>query len=233
MGQPATLNLEKIMGVSLVVCFFALYVSGQVGATSGTKRGLLDVARRVEERKGRLDEILVVVSKEFKLPMIIELAQPMPDDVRVGAGTFTARDLLDKVCEKNSVCRWDLKGQVVLVYDDSVRKAARNFLNWRLEEFKMPGNVADLDLRLRGQLNSIKSGVKGKGGLVQGIRSDELSKLTLSTRILRNTTAREILWNALQESRRFTTIIVFPSRNPTKNDELDLAFRDWRWVAIN
>ena len=191
----------------------------------------LDARRDLPEVHAGLQEALVQIAKVYHLATVIELGQPLPS-VRIPAGTMSARQALALVAKSDVGYDWRLHGSVIHFYDKKLRIEPLNFLNWRLDKFAISGTVADVDLRLKSELNKLRDRVIAEGGLIVGLRPTELARDRLPTVVLRDVTARQVLFRVADMNPHFYTVVVFPRRSSVTRADLDQAFANWRWAAV-
>ncbi len=201
-------------------------------ALSGDDSFMLDRALPNEEKVADFAQILVVVTERYRLPMVIELAQPLPSRVRIAAGRSTARQLLNSITTENPDYGWRVLGSVVHVYHKSLRGEPRNFLNWKIDKIELPDNIADLELALRARVRNIQVGMEALGGLVVGVRSSELAEHKLSRKTFHNISVRELLMQVAETDHGFYSLVIFPTANPRDEKDLEQAFVNWRWRAL-
>ena len=193
---------------------------------------LLDRPVQNEEMAGSLWDVIPVFGQRYGLPIVAELTHEIPCELRIGKGKATARQILDGMQKRCPNYGWALRGTVVHVYERSLTRAQRNFLNWKIEEITLPKSVADLELLLRSILTKKRAGIKEPGGLIVGLYSTELSQHRLPPKRLIDVTARDVLLSAAGIDRGFLTVVEFPTGSPKTDSDLDAAFLRWRWEAL-
>ena len=218
-----------------VLSFLLLWVfffTQLVFAGQTESRSLLDLPVAHQAKSGDLVDLLTFVATQFHVPVIGELAQPLPKNLNIPPGTHTARELFDLIFKKANRNTWDAAGNVAHVYDKSLLKSPKNFLNARLKSFQMPGSVGELERSLPAVLPDI-NGVMHEGIATTGLTDPYLSKITLPSKTVHNVTAREILFQAAQASSNFYSIIVFPNARPRTQADYDSAYGNWLWRALD
>jgi hypothetical protein len=179
-----------------------------------------------------LPNALAQVASLSNVPMIAELAQPLPE-VQVAAGTGDVGYLLREIARQAPEYDWEAVGKVLHFYNKKLRRAKFNFLNLRFARFSMPANVSELKLTFpTREFGLLLQGYSGGGIATTGFGDVMLEKNLLQPAVLENVTGREILFRAANESPMFSTIIVFPNSDPTaKQMERDMN-RNWFWQAL-
>jgi hypothetical protein len=175
---------------------------------------------------------LAQVASLSNMPIIAELAQPLPE-VQVAAGTEDVGDLLREIARQAPGYDWEAVGRVVHFYNKKLRRAKFNFLNLRFARFSMPANLSELKLTFpTREFGLLLQGYSGGGIVTTGFGDAMLERDLLRPAVLENVTGREILFRAANESSTFFTVIVFPNADPTmKQMERDMN-RNWFWQAL-
>jgi hypothetical protein len=179
-----------------------------------------------------LADTLARVAWLSKLPMIAELAQPLPK-IEIASGTYVLKDLLQGLVGQAPDYQWEIKGKVIHFYSRKLKEAKFNFLNLRFFHFAMPSNLSELKLTLPQHENALLQGSADTGILITGFRDLALAKDQLEPAIFENISGREVLLQAANERPTFFTIVVFPNSDPTKKEmERDIN-RNWFWQALS
>jgi hypothetical protein len=144
----------------------------------------------------------------------------------------TAREVLDLAVKANPEYTWKLCDSAVYFYSRSIADDPNYFLNWRVRRFHIPGTVADADLRLRSELAKLQHHIQREGGLIVGLRSNELAEHTLPELTLRDRTVAEIMCQLLSLDRGFYSVVLFPQAGRIRDADLEAAFLSWRWVPF-
>jgi hypothetical protein len=218
----------KIVVLLLWLAVFPADCSGQ--NRNNTQN--LDTARPTEERVGDLRDLLVQTANEFRLPMVMELAQPLPEGLRLRGGERTPRQTLDLLVAQCPEYIWQQHKNVVYFYHKGLKNSSNNFLNWKISSIRISNSVADIEMRLRAEINKSKQQVRGTGGLSVGLYSTDLSKHQLPGQTLRDVTVREVILKVAQLDQAFYSLIIFGSSEPRTDADLDLALSQWRWRAL-
>jgi hypothetical protein len=165
------------------------------------------------------------------LPMVAEVAQPLPNIV-VPEGLYVVKDLLEIVARQAPGYQWDAEGRIVHFYNQRLRNAKYNFLGIKFQRFIMPPNVSELKLTFPTLENALLEGLPSDGYFISGFGDAALEKARLAPATLTDVTGREVLLRTAKESPTFFTIIVFPNSDPTKKQmELDMN-RNWFWQPL-
>jgi len=224
-------NAEKASGVvraTAVVIFLCL--AGQGSAQTQQLVGI-DRSETHREMRGTLINALVFVSGQFHIPIIGELVAPLDHELIIPSGTHSARQLLDQLVAQSRDYDWTVHSGVVHFYEKSILSAQGNFLNQKLRAFKMPPNVSDLKLILRERLSNAAKGLTGAAISYMG--SPELRGETIAPKRLENVTGRKILLTAAELTPKFTSIVVFPKRQPKGSEDIDYSARNWFWLPVS
>jgi hypothetical protein len=188
------------------------------------------LARRIhhEPASGDLANVLAQVAYWVKIPMVAELAHPLPK-IRIPEGSQTGRSLFEEISRQAKGYRWELDGSVIHYYNEQLRMAPANDLNGVFSRFVMPDNASDLKVKLPclalAVLDTNRSGV-----LVSGFGDAALKKDPLQPATLVNISGRDILARAASESPTFFVVVVFPTANPTTVGEARRA--QWFWQSF-
>jgi len=212
--------------------FFLVLAFSVCGAPTCAQGSPVDGAVHHEKITGDLANALARVAWLCHVPVIAELAQPLPN-IQIAEGTEDAKDLLKEVARQAPDYKWDATGKVIFFYNKKLREAKFNFLNLRFPRFSMPVNLSELKLTFpTREYGLLLQGYSGGGIVTTGFGDAMLEKDLLQPAILKNVTGREILLQAANESPTFFTVIVFPNAEPTKKQvERDMN-RNWFWQAL-
>lgn len=194
--------------------------------------GPLDTEVRHQPISADLANALAQVAWISHLPMIAELAQPLPK-IQIAGGSHDPKFLLREIARQAPEYEWHASGKAILFYNKGLREAKFNFLNLRFPRFSMPANLSDLKLTFpEREYGLLLQGYSGGGIVVTGFGDALLAKDPLQPATLENATGREILLRAANENPTFFTVIVFPNAEPTKKQmERDIN-RNWFWEAL-
>jgi hypothetical protein len=202
-----------------------------VGVGTRAQNGPPDGKVRHEAISADLSNALARVASIYRLPIIAELAQPLPK-IRLAEGTDDPKLLLQEMARQAPGYDWRASGRVILFYNKKLREAKFNFLNLRFPRFSMPANLSELKLIFPELEGGLLQGYAGAGVVVTGFGDALLAKDLLQPATLQNVSGREILLRAATESPTFLTIVVFPNAEPTKKQvERDIG-RNWFWQAL-
>jgi hypothetical protein len=193
--------------------------------------GSLDRVVRLDETSADLVNVLAQVAWLSQLPIIAELAQPLPK-VQIAEGSHSVEYLLQTIAQQSPGHQWEAEGKAVHFYNEKLKGAKSNFLNLTFPRFTMPGNISELKLTFAAREYGLMQGHSGGGIVTTGFGDAVLEKDLLQHTVLENITGREILLRATNESPTFFTAIIFPNAAPTKRQmELDMN-RNWFWQAL-
>lgn len=181
---------------------------------------------------GDLANIVARVAHSGRIPMIVELAQPLPK-IKIPGGSHTRRHLLELIAQQVPGYAWEVKGTVVHFYNRRLSQAKFNFLNLKFRQFSMSRNVSDLQLWFPTLEVALLNGRETSGAAISGFPNAELEKNRLQSEGLVNVTGREILFRAATESPTFFTVIVFPSAAPRTRKEAEQTTLNWFWWSFN
>lgn len=215
---------RRSLVVVIVIC-----ICGVLGASD---RNPLNQAVRCDPMATDLANALMRVAWLSRVPIIAELAQPLPS-VDVSQGTYIVKDLLDGIARQSPGYDWRVEGKAVHFYSKRVKDAKSNFLNLRFPEFTMPSSVSHLKLTFPGREFALFEGSPGGSMIIEGFGDPVLEGDSLQAKRLENVTGREILVRAVDERPTFATVLIFLNDDPTKKQvELDMN-RNWFWQALN
>jgi hypothetical protein len=181
---------------------------------------------------GDLANVLAQVAHSGRIPMVAELAQPLPD-IKVPGGSHTGRHLLDLIARQAPGYTWELKGPVVHFYNRRLSQAKFNFLNPQFRQFSMPRNVSELKLWFPTLEVGLLNGRDTSGAAISSFPNPELEKSRLRPEGLIKVTGREILIRAATECPTFFTVIVFPGAVPKTAKEVEQTNLNWYWWSFN
>jgi hypothetical protein len=215
------IRLRVIM--SLVICLHSISALAQ-------HRSPLDRVVQHGQVSGDLATALAEIAQSIQMPLMAELAQPLPK-IQIAPGTHTGEQLLQKVIQQALGYRFDADGPVVHLYDAHLASSQFNFLNLRFQKFVMPKDVSELKYKLPGLAAALLDADSTRGVILTGFGDPELAKLSLQPGTLENVSAREILLLSETENPDFLTIIVFPNDAPTK-EEARQATVNWFWHSL-
>jgi len=215
----------------LQLLLLAVVVLGSRSSGRGEVDSLAEIVK-CQAISSDLANTLAEVAWLSHLPMIAELAQPLPK-IEVAEGTYVVKDLLQSIARQAPGYEWRSEGQVVHFFSRQAKDAKLNFLSLTFPRFVMPGNLSELKLTFPTLEYGLLQGFSGGGMIVDGFGDATLEKNSLRPATLEDVTGREILVLAANESPTFFTVIVFPNSDPTKKQmELDMN-RNWFWQALS
>ena len=189
----------------------------------------LDVEQHISFR-GDLAKVSRMLASTYRIPIVALLTQKS-SSVEL-EGVFTGREALRRGLEANPDYDWEIREGVVYLFHRKVREDPNNMLRWRIKRFTISGTVADVELRLRTNLNKIRHDVKGEGGLLVGMLSTALSAHSLPTIVMENATGEEILLKVASLDRNFYSVLTYPKEPPIQREDLDSAFLNWKWIEL-
>lgn len=219
----------KVFWITTVL-LAAVFAGAELKAEEAAQLGL-DTPKPLPIIYGDLRGLLGGVAEAYRLPLVAVLAGPSKR-MKLPAGTFPPRQVLDLLVEKYPDYSWQVRDSVVYFYHRVAKEDPKNMLNWRIPRFTISDTVADIEMRLRANLNKIWKGVKGEGGVMVGIPSSGFEKHVLSKIVLHDVTGEEILLKVASIDRRFFSILAYPTPPPIGDDDIYRAFLNWDWVAF-
>ncbi len=191
---------------------------------------------------GDLAEALGAIAVQMRVPIVAELALPLPSDINVPDGDETAEKLLSSVIAASPGYSWKWEGRVAHVYNRRLLTAPSNFLNLHMESFLLPSNVAEFSVTLRNALwqCSIRRGVADHrrcpvqvGFVIAGLWPTALEPLRLTMKRIGATSARQVTLKVANESGQFYSIVVFPRSNARTPQDAEFAFSHWAWHPLS
>jgi hypothetical protein len=182
------------------------------------------------EISGDLANALAKFAWESKVPVIAELAQPLPK-IQVAAGTHSVQYLLRELERQAPGYRFELNGKAVHFYNQALKRAKFNFLGLRFPRYLMPPNLSELKLTFPGLAIGLLSGRASGGYTIFGFGDAEFAKERLRKTTLENITGREILLRVANEAPTFFSIVVFPDTHPTKK-QAEYVGMNWFWQSF-
>lgn len=216
--------------ISLVT--FGLFVACQAYGASRIDLPVqerLDVPETVASSFVRLTDFAGFIATSFKVPLLVEVAYPLPD-LTIPAGKFSARQLLDQAVRQLHSYGWQDDRGVAHLYEKDVIASRRNLLNVRIHRFWFPDNVAEFDYYFRPCIYGTTQGYDCIGGAFSGIKPPDLKKEQLpKLEAFKDVPARSILLRALQANGHFYVVIVFEK----KRDLMGLfPLRSWNMRSL-
>jgi hypothetical protein len=214
------LRLRVLMGLALVF-------GSQCGLSSTEK---FSPAKSIHHNQisSDLANALAQVSHAVGMPMVAQLAQPLPK-IFIAEGTHTTNYLLEEIIRQAPGYSWELHGQVVLIYSRLLKEAPFNPLTHRFARFSMPDNVSALKYMLPNLAATLLEEEPAKGIIMTGFGDQALEKESLQPSTLENVSGEEVLIRAMEESPTFSVVIVFASAKPTKGQALKAY---WSWQSL-
>ena len=185
----------------------------------------LDAPQTVAAASVTLRDFVGFIANSFKVPMLVESTSPVPD-LKIPAGTYSARQLLDKAVRQLRGYKWKDELGVAHLYQPELVASPGNLLNVKIETFLFPQNVADFSLYFRACIHSAIHFHVCSGGLITGIRPTDLANEPLPSReAFKDVEARAILLKALQTNGRFYVLIAYEGTRPKLTS--DFPFINW------
>ncbi len=218
--------------LSILFLFFSGGISLRGWQTEKAMSQILDTPGEIRVIHAPLKQALKQIAKTYGVPIFAELASPEPE-LDIPKETTTARRLLDGLALLYPQYKWTVHGSIVYFYDDAVRDEPGNFLNAKLKSFTISGTIADVDLRLKSEVNKVRLGINTPGGLIVGLSPIALRKGHLPKVLLENVTGREIMFRLAEIAPEFYTAISFPRGRPLTEADIQEAFAGWVWDGID
>jgi hypothetical protein len=174
----------------------------------------------------RLTDFLGFIATSFKVPLLVEATSPVPD-LKILAGTYSARQLLDIGVRQLHGYKWTDDGGVAHIYQTELVKSAGNLLSVRIHRFSFPHDVAEFLIPFRSCISStINRYDCMMGGVFQGIQPLDLKREPLPyLELFKDVSAREILLRALEANGHFYVLIAFESTEPKLASKF--PYRNW------
>jgi len=220
----------------------ALLLLGPFTADSAAQSGPAGTRVHHGVIQGDLAEALGAVAVQSQIPILAELALPLPHDFHIAEGEDSAEHLLNLLVAASPNYSWEWDGRVAHFYNRHLVTAPADFLNLRFESFVLTGSVARLSAVLRNAIWACHFGIRpagqrtcsiAEGGVIGGIWPSDLQRLRLAPRELRKTSARKVLLDAENESGQFFTMVVFPRENAITAQDAEFAFSHWAWHSLS
>ena len=205
-------------------------VSMLVGIDAKCPAQSLDIATAHDQVSGNLPELLRFVAQHYRVPVVAELALPLPEHLRIRPGTNSATEVLQELLKSAPDYQFEVIGRnVVHFYRSDITEAPQDFLNLRFRQFTMPPNVSDLKVFLRAKVYALRKGLQGIGVVTSGFGEPELAGDTLPHLEMKDVSGREILLRAAEESPTFYTVLVFLDKHANTEASMNYASQHWFW----
>src|SRR5260370_15887644 len=177
------LNLRMCFGLLILLLFFNGGIPARAGQTEKAMSQILDTPGEIGVIHAPLKQALKQIAQTYGVPIFAELASPEPE-IDIPKEITSPRRLLDGLALLYPQYKWTIRSSIVYFYDEAVRDEPGNFLNVKLKSFTISGTVADVDLRLKSEVNRVRLGVNSPGALIVGLsptalRKDHLPKVSL------------------------------------------------------
>ena len=191
---------------------------------------------------GDLAEALGAVAVQLRVPIVAELALPLPHGFNLPEGNDTAEPLLNSIIAASPNYTWKWEGRVAHVYNRRLLTAPSNFLTLQLESFRLPGNVAQLNVMLRNALweCSIPKTIANHrrcplplGFAFAGFWPTALEPLRLTPHRIRVTSARQVMLEGANDNGQFYSIVVFPRSDARGPEAAEFGFSNWAWHPLS
>jgi hypothetical protein len=187
----------------------------------------LDLPQRVAGSSLRLKDFVSFIATSFKVPMLVETPNPIPD-IDMPDGLFTARQLLDSAIQQMPGYEWRDVAGVAHIYEKLLVRSQGNLMNVVVPRFAFPSDVGEFMYRFRPCVNSVIQGFDCGGGIYTGFQLPKLKQGRLPyMQAFSDETARNIMLAALKENGRFYVLIAFESNNPKLKSKYPFA----NWFA--
>ena len=220
----------KVKGLHIIFALFGL-ATGTVLASSSIIPSYSQAPVPHPSKSGDLAEVLSFLAHTYRLPLIAELAQPLPK-VTIAANKQRVPQVFDSLMQQAPGYAWAWENGVVHVFNKRLLTQSKNFLNWRLTNFISPIDLGTFSSALPTQLHNLEIGYHGLGSVGNGLIPQKLQQILLPGQTFRNASARQILFSTAQSSKQFYSIVVFPNAHPRTHADAEFAFQNWFWRAI-
>lgn len=191
----------------------------------------VDTPKQLPQIKSDLGTALGQLAKTYRFPIVIVLADSHRM-VEIPARTMTPRQALNHLVAQDRNYSWEPRGPGVYFCHRQLCDNPKNMLNWRLKTFTISGTLADLEMRLRANLNKIRQGITAEGGVMHGIPSSDLAKRALPRMVLHDITVAEVLFKILEIEPSFYSVMVYPKTDSIADTDIESVFANWRWVPL-
>lgn len=220
------------IGLSVLFFFFSVGIPVRAGQTKKGMSQTLDAPGEIRVFRAPLKQALEQIAQTYGVPIFAELANPEPE-IDIPKETTTPRRLLDGLALLYPQYKWTIHGSIIHFYDETVRDEPGNFLNVKLKSFTISGTVADVDLRLKSEVNKVRLGINAPGELIVGLSPTALRKDRLPKLSLEDVTGREVLFRLAEMAPEFYTAISFPRQKALTEADIQEAFAGWVWASIH
>lgn len=214
----------RFVSLSLAACLLLLFAPEFVCSQSGQQNN--------QVISGDMAEVLATFATKCHVPMLLELAEPVPKQIEASISNCDSTRFLSSVLTHHPDQSFEVKGRVLHVFDKNLQKEKNNFLNWKFDKFTLPENVAEFENILGAKLEAKREGVNTKGGVINGLYPDDLAKRTLPSNTYIHKTTREILLDVENIDGSFMTSVIFPKDKRLSSADVSRAFSRWQWTSI-
>jgi hypothetical protein len=185
----------------------------------------LDTPLRIAGARLTLADLTGFLATSFKVPLLVETTNANPE-LRIPAGSFTARKLLDIAVRQLRGYSWKEEGGVAHLFQQELVGSKGNLLNVKIHRFWFQNNVAEFLYILRSCIHSTTQRYGCDGGVISDLPLPELLREPLPyLEPFKDVPARTILMRALQANGHFYVLIAFESTHPKLKSES--PFMQW------
>lgn len=205
--------------VRTAILVTALLFSQMVAAQRRPSVGKFYSAKQLELNSD-LRQALTIISETFEIPVLAELAVPLPQIVLPRQSITLPRAITEIEMQAHDYrCRID-RG-VLHCFCRNLLRAPGNFLSHRLLRFNMPADAAQLRADIEGALQAAEPTIHLPSPKLDG------QDVALAGGTVEMIDIREVLVLALSSSRSTSMLITFPSRNPRTDCDVSFALASW------
>jgi hypothetical protein len=211
--------------VLIIVALLGIPIAAQSPALLATEQSRLnlpltqrlDTPLRIAGARLTLADFTGFVATSFKVPLLVETTNVNPE-LRIPAGSFTARKLLDIGLTQLRGYTWKDESGVAHVYERRLVASRGNLLNVNIHRFWFQNNVAEFLYTLKSCIHSTIEGYGCEGGVISDLPLPELQREPLPyLEPFKDVPARSILMRALQANGHFYVLIASENTHPRLN----------------
>jgi hypothetical protein len=186
-----------------------------------------------QERKhgrysGQVVSVIRQISREYRVPLIVELSDQDTKTVELQGGNNSALQLFESIAKAGNGYDFIIERGIGIMRDQKLLNSPDSILNLQFESYRMPRTLGLLQALLPPQVESLAKKRPFEGGILGG-STPELEKLTLERGHMDDPSVKTILVEAAHQRPVFNIFLLYENLNSLESKKPKPS---WSWELI-